>query len=128
MLTFPPTLIDRLNDASRSTFKLSLVVIALVTNNRSLSETSLLNVFAGNTPPEIELGKILPLAKLLNAKFPVIEMSFTVSCAFTFKFSFIVTFLLNSAVLATNSLLFTLKSVSKMLRSMIALLGIVFGR
>ena len=63
-VTAPPTLIVRLNDASRSTFKLFFAVIALVTNNRSLRETSLSNVFAGNTPPEIELGGMLPFAKM----------------------------------------------------------------
>ena len=74
-VTAPPTLIVRLNDASRSTFRLFFAVIALVTNNRSLRETSLSNAFAGNTPPEIELDGMITLAKLAF-KLPEIVRSF----------------------------------------------------
>ena len=124
IVTFPPTRSDWLKDASFSTFSLFLVVICPATNNCCPRETFVSNAFPGKAPPIIAVDGMLAFAKLFNAKLPVIAISFTVNRLFIvalppiiiFLFneisSFMTTFLLNSAILATNSRLFAIRSSS----------------
>ena len=89
-----------------------------VTNNLWFNETSVANLSAGNAPPTIALDGILEFEKLLNAKLPEIEISFTFNLLAMVTFpptliallkdasKFTTILFLNSAFLVTNSLLF----------------------